>query len=282
AWELTQGQPWLTNALAYEACFEMESGKDRTKPVTAEIIDQARERLILRRDTHLDQLTHKLGEDRVRRVIGPILAGAETSAKLQEDDIQYVVDLGLIRRSGGGAVTIANALYKEVIPRELSWTVQQGIFQEQAWYVKPDGKLDMPKLIKAFQDFFRQHSEHWRQLEAYQEAGPQLLLQAFLQRVVNAGGRIEREYGLGRGRTDLFLTWLKANQRFVIEMKIQRGSLESLLPGALVQTCEYADSCGADEAHLIIFDRREGRTWEERIYRREECYQGRTVTVWGM
>ena len=34
-----------------------------------------------------------------------------------------------------------------------------------------------------------------------------LLLQAFLQRVVNSGGRIEREYGLGRGRTDLLIVW---------------------------------------------------------------------------
>ena len=41
----------------------------------------------------------------------------------------------------------------------------------------------------------------------YREAGPQLLLQAFLQRIVNGGGRIEREYGLGRRRTDLLVFW---------------------------------------------------------------------------
>ena len=41
----------------------------------------------------------------------------------------------------------------------------------------------------------------------YAEAGPQLLLQAFLQRIVNGGGRIEREYGLSRGRTDLLIIW---------------------------------------------------------------------------
>lgn len=50
-------------------------------------------------------------------------------------------------------------------------------------------------LLAAFQAFFR---EHWVTRFGYQEAGPQLLLQAFLQRIVNNDGRIEREYGLGR------------------------------------------------------------------------------------
>ena len=63
------------------------------------------------------------------------------------------------------------------------------------------------ELLAAFQTFFREHSEHWVERFQYREAGPQLLLQAFLQRIVNGGGRIEREYGLGRMRTDLLIVW---------------------------------------------------------------------------
>jgi hypothetical protein len=37
----------------------------------------------------------------------------------------------------------------------------------------------------------------------YPEAFPHVLLQAFLQRVTNGEGRIEREYAAGRGRMDL-------------------------------------------------------------------------------
>lgn len=59
-WELTEGQPWLVNALAYETCFKMKEGQDRSKEITAEMIAQAKENLILRRETHLDQLTDKL------------------------------------------------------------------------------------------------------------------------------------------------------------------------------------------------------------------------------
>ena len=53
----------------------MPAGRDRTQPITAELLDEAKEALILRRETHLDQLADKLREPRVRRVIEPMLAG---------------------------------------------------------------------------------------------------------------------------------------------------------------------------------------------------------------
>jgi hypothetical protein len=82
--------------------------------------------------------------------------------------------------------------------------VSRGV-RAAAWYVREDGSLDFPRLLQGFQQFFREHSESWIERLQYKEAGPQLLLQAFLQRIVNGGGRISREYGLGRRRTDLFI-----------------------------------------------------------------------------
>ena len=112
-WELTQGQPWLVNALAYEACFKSEVGRNRSHPVMAEAIGAAREQLILRRETHLDQLTDKLQEERVRRVVEPLLSGDEARA-MPSDDLMYVRDLGLI--SPDDPARIANPIYREVIP----------------------------------------------------------------------------------------------------------------------------------------------------------------------
>lgn len=70
----------------------------------------------------------------------------------------------------------------------------------------------------------REHSEHWLQRFDYQEAGPQLLMQALLQRLVNGGGRVEREYGLGRDRTDLPVIWRYPGgvQKIALELKIWR------------------------------------------------------------
>lgn len=293
-WQLTQGQPWLVNALGYELCFEMAAGRDRTRAITREQVDDAKENLILRRETHLDQLADKLQEERVRRVIEPLLTSAILAEDFRADDVAYLVDLGLIKQVVGGPIEIANPIYQEVIPRELGWNIQEGMSEQTVWYIAPDGRLDMDKLLIAFQTFFREHAEHWVERFQYREAGPQLLLQAFLQRIVNGGGRIEREYGLGKRRTDLLVIWKlptsQANrssseervvQKVVIELKLLHKSLETTLAQGLLQTWDYMDRCGTSEGHLVIFDRTPGKAWEDKQFHRCETVRGKTIQVWG-
>ena len=283
-WTRTAGQPWLVNALCYDACFDDGAGRDRSRPITGDDVLAAQERLILRRDTHIDQLAHKLREERVRRVIEPILAGADEQS-WSEDDLLYLRDLGLIAQDAGGAPRIANPIYAEVVPRHLNAAVQAGLPHERTWYVDADGALDAEGLIADFQTFFREHSEHWVQrFEQYREAGPQLLLQAHLQRVVNGGGVIEREYALGRGRTDLLIRWPQGGRtrKFVVECKLRRGGLERTIAEGLAQTLGYMDRCGAEAGHLIVFDRAPERTWAEKIFRRDPAADHAPVTVWGM
>ena len=288
-WADTQGQPWLVNALAYEACFRKPEQRDRTQSVTVEQMRQARESLIQRRDTHLDQLTDKLKEDRVRRVIAPLLQNEGDVAGLHPDDVQYVYDLGLIHIERPGQVSIANRIYQEIIPRELTWGHQMGINQNQSWYVMPDGRMDIDKLLTAFQNFFRENAEVWLECYDYKEAGPHLLLQAFLQRIVNGGGRIAREYGLGRGRTDLFVQWPLTEQGFtgpmqqvVLELKIQHKGKAVTLATGLEQTARYADQCGADTAHLLIFNRDPCVAWDDKIYQEKHSSGSREISVWGL
>jgi len=281
-WDLSQGQPWLTNALAYEVCFEMAAARNRQRTITPEMVDEAKETLILRRETHLDQLADKLREPRVQLVIAPLLEGSELPIDIPADDLDYVRDLGLIRAHG--ELAIANPIYREIIPRELTYTTERTIAQQTDWYVQTDGRLDMSALLAAFQAFFREHSEHWVERFQYREAGPQLLLQAFLQRIVNSGGRIEREYGLGRMRTDLLVLWPHPGgvQKVVIELKLLHKSLDRTVAEGLEQVWAYGDRCGAEERHLVVFDRRTGRSWEEKLFRRDEMVRGWGVMVWGM
>ena len=281
-WELTQGQPWLVNALGYETCFKIKAGRDRQQPITVERVDEAKENLILRRETHLDQLADKLKEERVRRVIEPLLASTEEPRDVSLDDIDYVRDLGLI--AADKPARIANPIYREVIPRQLTAGTEEMTVQETAWYVAPDGRLDMVKLLTAFQQFFREHSEHWVERFRYKEAGPQLLLQAFLQRIVNGGGRIEREYGLGKMRTDLLVIWPLPStiQKIVLELKLLHKSLNQTLAAGLEQTWQYLDRCGAGEGHLVIFDRTPDKPWDDKLFTRQETVKGRMITVWGM
>ena len=197
-------------------------------------------------------------------------------------DVEYVRDLGLVALDQ--PLRIANPIYAEVVPRELTRAAEEGLVQETAWYVDAGGGLDVVRLVGAFQAFFREHSEHRVARFDYREAGPQLLLQAFLHRIVNSGGRIEREYGLGRGRTDLLIVWPQGERvrRFVVECKVLRRSLERTVREGLVQTAAYMDRCAAEAGHLGIFDRGDG-WWEEKVFHRvEPAGDGTDIHVWGM
>ena len=110
-----------------------------------------------------------------------------------------------------------------------------------------------------------------------------MLLQACLQKVVNGGGRSEREYGPGRGRTDLLILWPQGSrlQRFVVECKVLRPSLASSIDEGARQTAGYLDRCGAEAGHLVIFNRENGR-WEDKLFRSSATVDGVTIEVWGM
>ena len=283
-WDLTEGQPWLVNALAYETCFKMKEGRDRGQNITVDIIEQAKENLILRRETHLDQLADKLKEERVRRVIGPILVSSQEAKKIPEDDVDYVVDLGLVKKDR--QIKIANRMYLEVIPRTLTYSTQLTINQEASWYMKEDGSIDMDKLLTAFQDFFRKHFESWVDGFDYAEAGAQLLLQAFLQRIVNGGGRVEREYGLGRMRTDLLVIWPyrdpQAVQKVVLELKLRYENLAKTIEKGLEQTWQYMDKCGTKEGYLLVFDTSKKTSWKDKIFKKEKSFNRTQIKIYGM
>ncbi len=283
-WTQTRGQPWLVNALAHGTCFKNRALRaDRSRTVTADDIAAVREDLIVNRVTHLDYLADKLREDRVRRVIEPMLSGGPRRAVAR--DLEYARDLGLVARDA--PVRIANPIYAEVIPRELAWVAQEELpLQEGAPFAKADGSLDAELLMEEFQTFFRRNSEHWQNRFAYAEAWPQLLLQAYLQRVVNGGGRIEREYALGRGRVDLLIVWPLQDrvQEFVVECKVvrERDGLESVVDEGVEQTARYVDRCAAEAGHLVVIDRRENRSWDEKVFHRLRRSQSVPVDVWGM
>ena len=276
----TAGQPWLVNALCYEGCCKNPQGRDRGCPISEDAILAAQEVLIQGRVVHLDQLADKLQEERVQRVIEPMLSGTEHRS-YSTRDLEYVRDLGLV--APDAPPRIANPIYAEMVPRELTDAIQQDLLVEPARYVDEDGALNLDKLLEAFQEYFRENSEHRLKQFQYQEAGPQLLLQAFLQRVLPGTGRIEREYGLGRQRVDLFIRWPRPSgvQRFVIECKILRGGLDATLEKGLPQTAGYMDRCAADAGHLVIFDR-SAKPWKEKVYRRTEEFDGTPVEVWGV
>ncbi len=271
----TQGQPWLVNAIAAEI-IETILQHDTTQKILPEHVDTAAQNLVVRRDTHIDSLLERLKEERVRRIIEPIIVGAEGRIKRQSDDYEYVRDLGMTREDDG-VIKPANPIYAEVISRALNYDAQQDLSPDFINRWISDAGIDMNALLQAFQEFWRENSDVWVERFDYREAAPHLVLTAFLQRVINGGGRIIREYAAGRKRLDLCVVY--ENQKYPLELKLHYGPKTE--PDGLTQLADYMDTLGVEEGWLIIFDRDSEKTWDERIGWRTDEQNGRVIHVIG-
>ncbi len=95
---------------------------------------RARDFLIYRRDTHIDVLIDRLKEERIAHIIDAIIAGKRTPIPFPSEDVKYATDLGLITEQNG-ILQIANPIYQEVIPRELTSTRQHSFTQPRASFL---------------------------------------------------------------------------------------------------------------------------------------------------
>jgi hypothetical protein len=253
AFHLTQGQPWLVNAIAKEIVEYI--AKDQAIPITAELVNQAKEILIKRQDTHLDSLAERLREDRVRVIIQPILSGQEL-VNMPEDDLRFVLDLGLCSRDSRGGIQIANPIYREIIPKVLASITIASLTSIAPTWLDNDGNLNPQALLDSFILFWRQHGEPLFGSTPYPEIAPHIVLMAFLHRVVNGGGTLEREYAIGSGRMDICLRYGKVT--LAMELKVWADKKPDPLKEGLPQLDKYLSGLSLDTGWLVIFDRRSG------------------------
>ncbi|MEP7122455.1 MAG: ATP-binding protein [Byssovorax sp.] len=253
AFELTQGQPWLVNALAKVAVEEL--CVDLTQPVRRADIERAKEVLIDRQETHLDSLAERLREPRIRVILEPMIAGG-LLGDVPEDDRRFAVDLGLLRRNAEGTLEVANPIYREIILRALTSGTRDTLPHIQPSWLRSDGRLDLDHLRDAFLAFWRQHGEPLLATTPYHEIAPHLVLMAFLHRIANGGGTIEREYAIGKGRMDLCVR--RGPDTLAIEIKVWRDKAADPKDEGLAQLDGYLAGLGLDSGWLVIFDRRSG------------------------
>jgi hypothetical protein len=233
-------------------------------------IEEAREQMIQARETHLDALGERLKDPRIRRVIEPVITG-ELNPNLgrTNHDVMLAMDLGLVKWTSQTGLTIANPIYTDILTRHLN-SGYHDILPPPAWqWEKTDGSLDMDRMLKEFQKFWRRHADIWEEKADYTEAFPHLLLMAFLQRVLNSQGRITRECAAGRGRMDLGIEY--NGHWYIIEIKLIRyyDSSKTVREEGLEQIRAYRDTIAPNApAYLVIFDRRDKtkeKPWDERI-----------------
>ncbi len=276
-WELTRGQPWLVNALARQ-CVEKILRFDYSKPVTKALVEEAKEALVRERGTHVDSLMERLKEPRVRRVVEPVILGAERGAPRNGDDYRYVLDLGIMREENGSLLP-GNPMYGEILLRYLSNDEQEDFKMRypKPFWLKADGSLDMPALMAEFQRFWRENSGADREVYGYKEATPHLVMCAFLQRVANGGGHIVREMALGSRRLDLCVEYGKF--RYAVEVKTARNFRGD---ESYRQLADYLGVLGLSEGWMTVFDEDGTKPWDEKLYNRDVGIDGRTLHIVGL
>ena len=272
--EQSNGQPWIVNSLFKRATLRILD-EESTETVTIEHVREAREQMVMARETHLDALAYRLDDDRVRRVIESIMVGKTDATLAKGEPFRLCLDLGLVTIVNG-TPTISNPVYREVLAREITYAAQLAIPAPEWRWQKDDGSLDMEALMSEFQKFWRRHSEAWDEQTGYTEAFPHLILMAFLQRITNGGGYIDREYAAGSGRLDLSLRF--NNRWYIIEIKVihEHDSAETVRKEGLVQIARYRDRIDPSaQSYLVIFDRRKKTKdlpWEQKIKWEVEGY----------
>ncbi len=285
---LTAGQPLMVNALANDVVAE----QGWRGPVDVAQIDAAKERIILQWGTHFDSLMARLNEDRVRNVLQPILAG--TLQPVDMEDLRYCRDMGLVDASQPPQV--ANAIYREVIARKLAAGAQAYMPMPARVWRHPDGRLDIVALRAALVEFWCEHAEPFVAAEHYTEVAPHLVVMAFLQRVVNGGGLVDREYAAGRGRMDILVRWPVADnagrvdlfgtqfERHLFELKVWYDGKADPLPAALEQVGEYVQRVPCESVSVLVFDRRKAtlrKKWAGRMKVLGEVGVVQGLSVWG-
>jgi hypothetical protein len=271
AYEQSKGQPWIVNSLFMRATLRILTEKDN-QTINKELLEQAREQMILARETHLDALAYRLDDPKVFKVIETLMIGEPDEFLAESEEFNYCMDLGLVAEENGTPI-VANPIYREVLARKITQGPQAAIVEPEWQWEKADGSLDMDRLLKEFQIFWRENADIWeerrRQRFRYTEAFPHLLVQAFLQRVLNGGGHIDREYAAGRGSLDLCVQYNK--EKFIIEIKMLRdyNTFQQIKEKGLHQITKYRNTIAPKApAYLVIFDRcseNKRATWDERI-----------------
>jgi Holliday junction resolvase len=141
--------------------------------------------------------------------------------------------------------------------------------------LRPGGKA-------ARKQYWRENCEVWRErykkhTYKYPEAAPHLVLHGFLQRVINGGGDIIRDMAPGAKRADLCVIY--GGRKYPIELKILQN--ERSRADSLRQISDYTDKAGADAGWLVIFDRDAEKSWEDKIYMKEESVNGKRIVIAG-
>jgi hypothetical protein len=289
---LTGGRPWLVNALLCEAIYEMGFGYDVSRSLTFGMIDAAKDHFIARQDSYMDQLANKLSSRSIRETLFPILVGGGWEKKPSQEDLDYLEDLELIKKTSSGW-GITNAIYREILPKVMGRNLKEELFHvvDRTQFLKPDGRLDFRSMIKFYQKLYCDYFLTWGRRYDLVGVLAQVLLHTFLHYVLGDRGRMECDYALSTGRVDISVGWgysleggERREERFVVEIRLfdVTKSHEAVIRAGVAQVADYAKPRQVHEVYLIVLDEDDSKTWYDRLFQEEHTYKDSQIHVYGL
>jgi hypothetical protein len=110
----------------------------------------------------------------------------------------------------------------------------------------------------------------------YDEAAYSLLLMSYLQKVLNSGAFVYRQFSQGRGSVDLCVIF--KDHKYLVEVKLFG---QKTLDESLIQLSGYLDTGGEKEGWLVIFDKNRKKSWEEKLTWETVEYERKTIHIVG-
>jgi hypothetical protein len=253
-WQQTRGQPLLVNALADLAVTQLVP--DPSRAIEPAHIAESIRLFEASNPIHLTSLAARLAEDRVMNVVAPVVVG--DAPDVSDDDERFALELGILAKGIDERLHVANPIYARALLKLATSQQRKSLLAWTPTWLDEAGRIDVDRLRENFRAFWTLHRDMMQARIHYPEAVAHFGLMTYLDRVVNGGGRVEREFAVGRGRLDLLL--VHGDLRLPIEVKVHRDHASDPVPEGLEQLDRYCAGLGVDRAWLVVFDQGTGAT----------------------
>ncbi|MDR2353361.1 MAG: ATP-binding protein [Deltaproteobacteria bacterium] len=275
AWEWSEGQPWLVNALIAEVVEVILNG-DLGKVVTEDLIDRAAQELLKNRPAHLRHLMLWLEDPRIRRAVGPVIAGSVIKRPVLNEGIFLALDLGLLSADVNDHLRPANRLYRYLMESSFTRSLKFPASLE-GLFINKDNIL-MTSLLREFQRYWREMSRSW--LRPYQNIPAvlsHLATQTFLKAATASQTHLVRGSVLGEDSLEICAEF--SGKRYPLLLMVARPRA---VETGLEELSRNLESLGVLEGWLLVFDFDYQKTAEEKMYwKTKTLAAGRTIHVLG-
>ncbi|MEM9213612.1 MAG: ATP-binding protein [Cyanobacteria bacterium P01_F01_bin.150] len=215
AFEVTQGQPWLVNAIAQYAVAQTED------PIEPHHIESAAAHILCQSSINypfpLDHLPARLQQ--FQAILEPVLT-EKVLRRPTNQQIQMVVATGICRFDAAGGLVISNPLYRDVILRQLAMPAIASLGSIKSTWITLDGTVNVQQVWDAFVTLWQSQGDALMQTVIYESIAPYMAVMAFCHRLTAPHGVLNAAYRFQDHSMSLTLQMVTPSQSLVLLVQV--------------------------------------------------------------